>query len=254
MWGAGVCALRKCQNCARCGEAVFAKAPSSPCFRVMGWPCVCSGMPNLRLVVACGRGPLSVVVQVGVLVPGLLLVEFSRARGHVVDFLQFFSSMLPLVSPVVARSANGEEPLSPSKIQTLRHSMDSGVHDEEQGVKHQQPGGEPNETDVGTNGSALVSAPLRPASPTCATSTAKASRLPHHSSTVGHGRPGNSSSLDNCTNATAAMEVPKSQDYQSGSGTGPAEQPRMGPVPRISPFGSYPPDMLEVRATIATHL
>lgn len=66
---------------------------------VIGWPCVCSGMPNLRLVVACGRGPLSVVVQVGVLVPGLLLVEFSRARGHVVDFLQFFSSMLPLVPP-----------------------------------------------------------------------------------------------------------------------------------------------------------
>ncbi len=62
-----------------------------------GGVCARRGMPNLRLGMACGRGHLAVVVQVGALVPGLLLVEFSRARGHAVDFLQFWTSILPLV-------------------------------------------------------------------------------------------------------------------------------------------------------------
>lgn len=59
--------------------------------------CRCSGLPSLRLSVAAGRGPLTVLVEVGDLVPGLRLVQFHRARGDSIDFFQFYGALLPLV-------------------------------------------------------------------------------------------------------------------------------------------------------------
>lgn len=44
-----------------------------------------------------GRGPLTVLVEVGDLVPGLRLVQFHRARGDSIDFFQFYGALLPLV-------------------------------------------------------------------------------------------------------------------------------------------------------------
>ena len=46
---------------------------------------------------AAGRGPLTVLVEVGDLVPGLRLVQFHRARGDSIDFFQFYGALLPLV-------------------------------------------------------------------------------------------------------------------------------------------------------------
>lgn len=57
-------------------------------------------MPSLRLAVAAGRGPLTVLAEVGDLVPGLRLVQFHRARGDSIDFFQFYGALLPLVRMV----------------------------------------------------------------------------------------------------------------------------------------------------------
>ena len=60
--------------------------------------CFCRSLPKLRMTLAAKHGPLTVVLEILEVIPGLRMVEFHKgAQGDAVDFYQYYASLLPLV-------------------------------------------------------------------------------------------------------------------------------------------------------------
>lgn len=50
------------------------------------------------MTMAAKHGPLTVVLEILEVIPGLRMVEFHKgAQGDAVDFYQYYASLLPLV-------------------------------------------------------------------------------------------------------------------------------------------------------------
>ena len=59
----------------------------------------CRLLPKLRMFMNAKHGPLTVVVEILEVVPGLHMVEFHKgSSGDAVDFYQYYATLQPLVS------------------------------------------------------------------------------------------------------------------------------------------------------------